>query len=249
MVKKGYYREFSFTSRSKPPTYSQLNPISQSFSIYNRTLGNPDLIPEYYHQAEWVNSLQKNKNTLNFALYLKNISNVIGRYYFLEVEDGKTITYSRYDNLGENRSIGIDLTSNFVSGKWNILPGINTFYNQIITKRDDALVDRKKIISNLKLNTNYNLSKTISIQSTARYFSSLISTFGNQSGYFVFDAGVRAKVLKRKGILNLKVLDVFNTHEFNRVVDQNPGYIIEGHVDPKSFMIFIDLSYSLTSTR
>ena len=246
---KNYSWEISFTSRSKPPGYNQLNPISRSFSTYNRTSGNPDLLPEYFHQVEWVHRLEKDKRYLSIAFYHKNWSNLIGRYYYLETEDGKTISHSRYENMGDNRSTGIDVSSDFMIGKWSFIPGINSFYCQISTKRGQGMFDREKIISSLKLNSNYNLSKAISIQAAVRYFSPLISIYGHQSGYFIIDSGLKARVFNRKGVVGMKVLDVMNTHEYDKVVDQRVDQFIEGHVDPKSFMVSVDFSYLFGTAR
>lgn len=248
-VSEKYSWEVSMTARSKPPKYTQLNPISLSWGSYSKSSGNPNLKSEFFYQIEWSNQWKWEKSSVHAAVYFKNQSDIIGRWYFLEEEDGKQISHSRYENLGAIRSGGIDLSGMRSFGKLRIRPGAVCYFSKIDGDMFASTLDRQEFSYLFKMGAYYPISNMVSVQLSGAYNSPFISVYGKQFSYFKVDAGLKAKVFKKRGAVVLKVVDFLDTVEYDKLVNQRINYLKESHYDPKQFQIYMSLSYKFNSFK
>jgi hypothetical protein len=248
-VSEKYTWEVSFTARTTPPTYNQLNPISLSWGNYSKSSGNPNLKPELFYQFEWSNSWQLEKSNFVASLFFRNQSDIIGKWYYIEIEDEKQVSHSVFENLGELRTAGIDVSSMFTYGKFKIRPSLVTFYNCIKGNKFASTLDREEVSYTLKIAGNYQVNKKVNIQCTGNYYSPFISVYGKQYGYYKVDAGIRAKIMKNKGALSLKVMDIFDSSEYDKTVNQREDMLRTSHINPKSFLVYMNFSYQFNSLK
>ncbi len=247
-VSKDYSREFSYTSRISPPNYSQLNPISLSWGNYFESSGNPNLKPEVFYQAELANHWIHKKNNFVLTGFFKNRSNIIGRWYTVEQDDeGRDVTRSISENLGDIISTGIDGSAIMVANKFVFRPAISGYFSKISGDKFGPELDREEFSYTSKISSDYKINKDMIIQFSGRYSSPFISDYGKQYSYYTFDAGFRANFLKRAASFSLKVVDLFNTMEYDKVVKQRVNYTINNHVDPHNFLVYFDLTYKFNS--
>lgn len=244
-----YTWELSFTSRSKPPTYNQLNPISVSFGNYYKSSGNPNLKSEFFYQCEWNNRWKLEKSNYSLALFFRKQSDIIGRWYFLEEEDGKEVSHSIFENLGELQTLGIDFSSMLNFNKVKIRPSLVAFHSHISGDKFASTLDKKELPFTVKIAANYQLNKKINFQATGNYNSPFISVYGKQYAYFKVDAGARAKILKDKAILSLKVMDIFDSVDYDKTINQREDMLRTNHIDPKNILIYMNLSCQFNSLK
>lgn len=248
IVNEKYSREVSYTSRISPPSYNQLNPISLSWGNYYKSSGNPNLKPEVFYQAEFANHWTHKKGNYVLTLFLKNRSNIIGRWYNVEQdEDGRDVTYSITENLGNVISGGVDGSASLTLKKIVLRPAFSGFFSKINGDKFGPELDKQELSFTTKLTSDYKVSKDLVFQLSARYNSPFISDYGKQFCYYTFDAGFKANMFKRMAALSVKVVDFLNTMEYDKVVNQRANYTSTSHVDPHNFLVYFDLVYKFNS--
>lgn len=247
---KSFSWELSYTSRILPPNSRQLNPISLSWGEYFKSSGNPKLDPEVFSQAELASHWMSGKSNYNLTFFAKNRSGIIEKWYFIEQDDeGRDVTISIFENLGGIFSTGFDANAMLASGKFIFRPAISTYYSKISGDKFGPELDRDEISVTAKLSNDYKLKKDLVIQFSGQYNSPFISEVGKMFGYYTFDAGIKANVFKNKATVSLKVVDIFDTMNYDMIVNQRINYTSTSHVDPHRFLIYVDLSYKFNSIR
>ena len=248
-VSEKYSWEVSLTARSKPPKYTQLNPISLTWGSYTKSSGNPNLRPEFFYQTEWSNNWKWEKSHLNLSLYFKNQTDIIGKWYFIEVDDGREISHSKYENLGSLVSAGTDISGMLPLGKLIVRPSINLYLSKINGEKFASTLDRQEVSYSIKIGTNYPITERMKLQITGVYNSPFISVYGKQFEQFYLDAGISTKIFKNKGSLVLKVIDVFNSMEYDKIINQRINYLKESHIETKSFLVYLNFAYKFNSFK
>ncbi|WP_372774771.1 outer membrane beta-barrel protein [Mangrovibacterium sp.] len=248
-VKSNIYNwEFSYTSRILPPTANQLNPISLSWGEYFKSTGNPKLSPEVFSQAEFANHWVFSKTNYSLTFFAKNRSDIIGRWYtVVQDEENKDVTYSTFENLGGVLSFGADANAMMGAGKFVFRPAFSAFFSRISGEKFGPDLDRHELSTSAKLTGDYKINKDLTVQFSGRYNSPFISEDGKRFGYYSVDAGFKANMYKRKLALSLKVVDAFDTMEYDKIVNQRLNYTSTSHVDPHNFLVYFDLSYKFNS--
>jgi len=56
-------------------------------------------------------------------------------------------------------------------------------------------------------------------------------------------------VLKNKGALVIKVVDVMNSMEYDKIVNQRVNYLKESHIETKSFLVYLSFAYKFNSFK
>ncbi|MBX3252573.1 MAG: TonB-dependent receptor [Chitinophagaceae bacterium] len=167
--------QFSVTRRINRPNFFQLIPYTDYTDSLNITRGNPDLVPEFTYTGELSYSKTfAGNNSFLASLYYKYTDNLITRYYDTAINEisGKRDYISTFINANSAQSFGVELTSvNTVSKWWDITTNIN-LYNSRINTDNIAGTSQDAMWSMFgKLNNNFKLSKTFTIQLSGDYQS------------------------------------------------------------------------------
>ncbi len=245
-----YSWEISYTSRILPPNSRQLNPISLSWGEYLKSAGNPKLKPEVFSQAELANHWIGSKSNYSLTFFAKNRSDIIGKWYYIELDEaGREVTNSVNENLGSIFSSGVDANAMISMKQFILRPAISTFYQRINGDKFGPELDRDEISVLAKFTGDYKISNDLTLQLSGRYNSPVIAEDGKRFSYYSFDAGFKANLLQRKVSLSLKVVDIFDTMEYKRIVNQRINYTSTSFVDPHSFLLYFELAYKFNSMK
>lgn len=243
-----YSWELSYTSRILPPNSKQLNPIVIYQGEYFRNMGNIYLKPEVISQVELANNWIRKKNNYNLTFFVKNRSDIIGKWYYVEKDDeGKDVSFSVDENLGRIFSSGFDANTALTFSKIIFRPSLSTFYNHIDGDKLGPELDRDHVSVLAKFACDYKFTKNLVAILSGKYNSPTISEDGKQFSYYTFDFGFKANFLKQKASFSIKGVDIFNTNEYDRVINQRVNYTTWSHVDPHSFLLYFELSYKFNS--
>lgn len=210
-----------YSRRIYRPRLWDLNPffnIRNSFSI--RT-GNPDLLPELTDSYELSIIYILKKATLSFDLYQTSTSDVIERVSTFE----ENIRTYRPENIGTKKSPGAEFNLKYNPKRWFTLNG-NTNFNYF-TRRgefDGQEFDFEGSRWSSKWTTSFKLKKDVDIEFTGNYQSSYKTIQGSTSDQFFIDLGLRKKILKNKGVINLAVRDLLASRIREQTVLQNDTY-------------------------
>jgi len=184
---------FGFTQRIQRPGIYQLNPFVDNSNPKFISTGNPDLRPELNNTFELTYSNFK-KASVTVGLSYAFSNNSIQTISSLR----DTVTYTTYQNLGSNRTLGLNINTNFsitkpftvslngqVSHVW--LKGI---YNSEFFKNGGY-------IGNAFASFTYKLGDTYRLGYNAGFFSGDVTLQGKSSN-FIYNSYTVAKDLFNK---------------------------------------------------
>ena len=185
---------FGFTERIQRPNIYELNPFINRSNPQFITAGNPDLKPELNHVFE-LNYSQFSKGSINLGLSYSFSNNSIQNVSSLTPDN---VTYSTYQNLGSNQSLGLNVNTNYpITKKLSIT--INGLINKVWLKGvyDGNLDKNTGYVGNMFTSINYKFDDGYRIGTNTGYFSGNVNLQG-KSSYFIFNSYVFSKELLNK---------------------------------------------------
>ena len=185
---------FGFTERIQRPNIYELNPFVNRSNPQFITQGNPDLKPELNHVFE-LNYSSFSKGSINLGLSYSFSNNSIQNVSNLT---GDNVTYSTYENLGSNSSLGLNVNTNYpITTKLSL--SINGQINRVWLKGvyDGSLDKNTGYVGNMFTNISYKFDDGYRIGTNSGYFSGNVNLQGTTS-YFIFNSYVFSKDLLKK---------------------------------------------------
>ncbi|WP_341227115.1 outer membrane beta-barrel family protein [uncultured Arcticibacterium sp.] len=204
-VSKEFSVQAGYSSRIFRPRLWDLNPFFNIRNNFNVRTGNPDLLPEYTDSYELTAIYLLDKLSLNGAIYYRLTDDVVER--ISTFEDG--VTYTKPTNIGTNKSTGLEINGKLTAAKWLTFNGD---FNYSMFKREGSLeavlFDFSADQWSTRLNAKIGLPKDIDMEVSGNYRSKVRTLQGEQSHQVYADFGIRKKILKGRGVVNLSVRDV-----------------------------------------
>ena len=179
--------QFSYTRRINRPNFFQLIPYTDYTDSLNITRGNPDLVPEFTSSFEMSYSKTfKGGNSLLSSIYYKHSNNLITRYLSKGTNPftGKEDVINSYINANSSYSYGAEVTSiNTLTKWWDVTTNVNVYDSKINTDNIAGSTSQAAILSWFgKLNSNFRLPKSFTIQLSADYQSKTNLPINNNEG-------------------------------------------------------------------
>jgi hypothetical protein len=120
---RGRRLRFSYSRRTRRPPPSRLNPIDQSTDPLNRSVGNPDLEPQYTHSFGLDASASMPWGTLRLSPYYRRVTNDWARIQTVDDDGSSTRTW---ENLASQDQYGASLTTSVRGpGGWGGFASLN----------------------------------------------------------------------------------------------------------------------------
>jgi hypothetical protein len=107
-LEEGRRLRFSYSRRTRRPPASRLNPIDQSTDPLNRSVGNPELEPQYTHSFGLDASASMSWGTLRIAPYYRRVTNDWTR---IQTVDDDGVSTRTWENLASQDQYGAALTA------------------------------------------------------------------------------------------------------------------------------------------
>ena len=179
--------QFSYTRRINRPNFFQLIPYTDYTDSLNITRGNPQLVPEFTSSFEMSYSKTfKAGNSLLGSVYYKHSTNLITRYLSQGTNPftGSEDVINTYINANSSYSYGAEVTSiNTINKWWDITANVNVYDSKINTSNIPGSISQDALLSWFgKLNSNFKLPKSFTIQLSADYQSKTNLPINNNQG-------------------------------------------------------------------
>lgn len=232
--------QLSYSRRINRPRTRQLNPFPIYSDPLNLRKGNPFLLPEYANSVELGFTQFFGKNMLSSAVYYRGVSNVIRRFKTIDTTGVSTTTY---ENIAGSESYGIELIANFKPLKWWNLNASFNWYRSISdgsNLESDLEADATSWF--LRGMSTWKWGNGWEAQVSGRYKAPQIILQGEFSGFLSIDAALQKSILDKKGSLNLRVSDIFNTREFD-FETVGADFFQEGNRKRESRFVYLTFSY------
>ena len=187
---------FGFTQRIQRPGIFQLNPFVDRSNPTFISTGNPGLKPELDNTFE-LNYSNFSKNAINIGLSYAFSNNSIQNVSSLHVENsaGKpdTVTYTTFENLGTNKTLGVNVNTNLNITK-QFTMSLNGQVNHVWLSGafNDKMYRNNGFTGNAFGNLRYKFNNGFAIAFNAGYFSGNVNLQGNSSP-FIFNQYLLSK--------------------------------------------------------
>lgn len=239
--------QLNYSRRVNRPSFFNLIPFIDYSDSLNLSRGNPALRPEFTHSLElsYLKDLGKNNSILTSA-YLKNSTNLITRYQLFEYNDvyDKMVLMNTYANANSSYAYGIEFTlKNNIKKLVDITTNVNLFNSVINGNNIAANLENEMFSWFVKMNLNFRLPKSFSLQLTCDYRSKAALQMGGggwgghggwggssstAQGYtgerYSIDIALKKDFWNRKASLTFNVSDVFKT-EKNITHTESPLFV------------------------
>lgn len=187
----------SYNRRIQRPSIQFLNPNIQASNPYNRTVGNPELDPEFTNNYELGYSTFIKGTSLNFTGFVRNSNNAIQS---LRNVAGDTIV-TTYANIGKENAYGGSFFANVTMGKLSINGGGDVFYADLSNNDPNPEQNASNAgwVYSGRLFGGYDLGKGWALQAFGFYRGRRVQLQGYQGGFGIYSLGARKEFKNKKG--------------------------------------------------
>lgn len=166
--------QLNYTRRINRPNFFQLIPFPDFSDIYNPSIGNPGLKPEFTNSLEvaYNNNYKRGANFLANG-YFKYNTNLITRYQYQVIETD-TIIYNSFINANNSITYGVELTNRMpVTKWWDMTLNFNLFNSRINVDDPRVLTtgSNQRTSWFVKWNNSIKFLKTFSFQFSGDYYA------------------------------------------------------------------------------
>jgi hypothetical protein len=207
--------QVSYSRRVDRPGISQVNPIRGNWSSPLLVfMGNPELQPQFTNSYELNYTRRLKKGSVSAGVFYRKINDNIIRYGVADPLDENKIILSWANAEGEDR-YGVEMSGMYRPWKWWSINASFDLYSQLMTGYAFGdYVEVSSVATNVRMNNTFNVTDKLSFQLFGMYRGAKeVIQWAIQPMYMV-NTGVSYKVFNKKGTINLRVNDVFNTMRF-----------------------------------
>jgi len=199
---------FGFTQRIQRPGIYQLNPFVDDSNPKFISTGNPDLRPELNNTFE-LNYSNFSSNSFTAGLSYQFSNNSIQNVSSLKVDSGAnntrdTVTSTTYENLGSNRTLGLNVNSNLTITK-HLSISLNGFVSKVWLRGtyNGEFYQNSGISGNAFANAGYKFDSGYRIGIDAGFFSGGVNLQGRTSNAIYNSLVITKEFLNKKATISL----------------------------------------------
>ncbi|BDD06900.1 outer membrane beta-barrel family protein [Aureibacter tunicatorum] len=213
-----------YSSRITRPSLWDLNPFVNIRDVYNVSMGNPNLTPEYTDSYEFTTIYKHNDFSFSLGVYHRFTTDVIED--ILTYQDG--ISISKPENVGDNSAVGAEFNMDYTPFKWLVfIGGFNYNYFKRTGTWEEMNFNFESDQWRARLKTKLKLPKDFDVELTGMYRSDVQTVQSTRASFMTADMGVRKKILKGKAVLNLSVRDIFASRVYESESSTDAFYLYE----------------------
>lgn len=198
-LKDGNTVKLAYNRRIQRPSLQFLNPNVQNPNPAFRTVGNPELDPEYTNNFELSYSTYFKTTSLNFSTFVRNTNNSI-QAVRNQAEDG--VLETSYFNIGQEEAYGGSIFGSInLSNKLTLNGGTDVYYAVLNNKVEDPAqrASNSGVVYNIRAMGNYNLGQGWGIQGFGFYRGTQVQLQGTQGGFGIYSLNLKKEFNERRG--------------------------------------------------
>ncbi len=220
---------FGFTQRIQRPGIWQLNPFIDLSNPKFISTGNPDLKPELNNSFELTYS-NFSKGSINFGLSyafsnnsIQNVASILTQTNALGKTD--TTTLSTYQNLGTNKSIGINMSANYTFFK-KLSFSLNAELRQVFLEGsyNGQLYKNNGLTGNSSANLGYKFDNGYRLGFDAGFYSGDVLLQGKTSHFIYSSYSASKELFKKKLTLSLSANNPYSKFFIFNQSNNTPDY-------------------------
>ena len=198
-LKDGNTIKLAYNHRIQRPSLEFLNPNVQNSNPAFRTVGNPELDPEYTNNYELSYSTYFKTTSLNFSTFVRNTNNSI-QAVRQTADDG--VLETTYFNIGQEEAYGGSIFGSInLNNKLTLNGGTDIYYAVLSNNVDDPAqrASNSGVVYNIRAMGNYKLGQGWGIQGFGFYRGSQVQLQGTQGGFGIYSLNLKKEFNEGKG--------------------------------------------------
>jgi hypothetical protein len=203
----------SYSRRIGRPSYQALNPFVIFRDVYNYSLGNPLLQPQFTNEFELRHTF---KGVYTTSLGYSHTTNIMT---FVPEEDPETranVGIVRNLQSYTNYNLGINIPLNLTKW-WEAQNNLSGYYNRLDGRYLGQQISNSQFSFNANINNRFTLPAGFSAELMATYNSPAVYGVIRAKSEFALNAGIQRSFWDKKASLRLNVNDVLGTLRYVEV--------------------------------
>jgi iron complex outermembrane recepter protein len=202
----------NFSRRISRPNIWALAPIYGVRDLYNLSIGNPLLQPEFTNSYELGYMKGWERYLLNATVYHRFSTDILTRVIRLNEDN---VAIQTRENANSRSSTGIELVNQLQLASWfdATITG-NVFYSEIIGDNIEQGFNNSNLSWTVSLLSNMIIPNIATVQVQGNYRGPIVLPQGEIEPMWGLNLGVRKNLLNNKATVSLNVSDIFNTRVF-----------------------------------
>lgn len=236
----------SYSRRIQRPRGWFLEPFLTWTDAYNVRSGNPDLLPEYIDAYEVSYQKEFGKNAFTAEMYYRVTENNIERIQSIYNE---TVTLHSFENVGNDYSLGTEVTLNLSPVKWWDANISGNFYDyRVKGELNGQSFDKHSFTWSVRWDNILKLGKETRLQINPYYRAPEEEAQEREEGYFMLNMALRQNLFDNKINLTLQARDVFGTRKREDIIDEPDFYSYELRYH-KSPIVMLNITWRINNYK
>ncbi len=204
----------SYSRRIQRPSLFFVNPYLQLSDPREVTIGNPQLDPEITDQGELSYNTYIKGVVLNASLFYRFTSDIIESFVsVVDTNNIEGVSVTTFRNIGNNRSIGLNLFSSATIKKiLTLRAGFNIYSYNARSNVADLDLARQALIWRANLNATISLPRDFKVEMFGFYNSPRQTLQGSRASYSQFSFGVQKQFLNKRASIGLSIIQPFTEY-------------------------------------
>ena len=199
----------SYSQRIQRPSLKFINPYVNQTDRNNIDFGNPELEPEISHNFELGFNTYVKGVVINFSPYFRHTTDVIES--ILDIDDATGISFTTYNNIGTDNSLGISLFSSGSIKKVVDLRGnIDLRYRHLTSELAGLDVENTGIEMNSNMGATISFPKEIKLQFWGMFRNPRVTLQGTQATFWMYNIGLQKQLFGKRGSIGLSISNLFH---------------------------------------
>ncbi len=195
-----------YSRRIYRPRLWDLNPFFNIRNNFTIRTGNPDLLPEFTDSYEIGSIFIYDKVSFNFNVYHRFTTDIIERVSVFS----ENVNVFKPVNIGTKNTTGLEANFKYSPLKKITINGDANFnFFARAGDFDGQNFDFSASQWSAKLNNKFKVNRSFDFEITGRFQSEERTFQGLRSEIVFADFGLRYKIMKGKGVLNMSIRDIF----------------------------------------
>ena len=208
--------QLSYSRRVDRPSIQQVNPIREWSTPLVRSLGNPDLLPQFTNSFEVNYTRQIKGGSFTMGTFFRRVNDEISTILYADPDDlTGTQQIKSDDNFEANNRYGLEASLSYRVAKWWRINSSLDFYSQ--TQKGVVQSVNKEVTNsafNIRISNSFTATKNLRFQLFTMFRGANKSLQFDAKDMWMVNTGASYRVLKGKGTINARVNDIFRTARF-----------------------------------
>lgn len=237
---------FAYSYRTNRPQLFYMEPYITYRDYYTAEIGNPDIRPEYIHSYELSYKKSIGSQVLQTSLFYRSRKDKIER---LRVPYEAGVTLDSMANVGNDHSLGMELSGQFTLNKWwNLNVNGNVYYYKVTNNINSGGKKETSTNYDMTINNLFRVHKNTRIQLDGNFVGPSVTTQGRSDSFWFVNLAVRQQLFIPNLQSTLSFRDIFNSARYRSdITTANLESITR--IRPKFPVITLSISYTFNNFK